>query len=72
MYASIFSSNIGFSLLSPDGGGWGHRTRSLGVEHFGQTGTLRELYRHYGIDAHAILEAADGVVRTRPARPAVG
>ena len=28
----------------------GHRTRALGVEHFGQTGSLAELYRHYGID----------------------
>ena len=24
----------------------GHRTRSLGVEHFGQTGTIADLYRH--------------------------
>jgi pyruvate dehydrogenase E1 component len=24
----------------------GHRTRSLGVEHFGQTGSIKELYRH--------------------------
>jgi pyruvate dehydrogenase E1 component len=39
----------------------GHRTRSLGVEHFGQTGTLKDLYRHYGIDAHAILTAADAI-----------
>ena len=31
----------------------GHRTRSLGVEHFGQTGTIADLYRHYGIDAKA-------------------
>ena len=30
----------------------GHRTRALGVEHFGQTGSLAELYRHYGIDAN--------------------
>jgi pyruvate dehydrogenase E1 component len=32
----------------------GHRTRSLGVEHFGQTGTIADLYRHYGIDAAGI------------------
>ncbi|BCW87169.1 Pyruvate dehydrogenase E1 component [Alphaproteobacteria bacterium SO-S41] len=32
----------------------GHRTRSLGVEHFGQTGSIAELYRHYGIDAAGI------------------
>jgi pyruvate dehydrogenase E1 component len=36
----------------------GHRTHSLGVEHFGQTGTLDELYRAYRIDAEAILDAA--------------
>ena len=37
----------------------GHRTRSLGVEHFGQTGTIAELYRHYGIDAQGIVAAAE-------------
>ncbi len=31
--------------------------RPLGVEHFGQTGTLPDLYRHYGIDANAIVAA---------------
>ncbi|MDA0704057.1 MAG: transketolase [Proteobacteria bacterium] len=36
----------------------GHRTHSLGVEHFGQTGTLDELYRAYRIDTEAILDAA--------------
>ncbi|CAH2394709.1 hypothetical protein MES4922_110153 [Mesorhizobium ventifaucium] len=25
------------------------RTRSLGVEHFGQSGTIDDLYRHFGI-----------------------
>jgi pyruvate dehydrogenase E1 component len=35
----------------------GHRTQSLGVEHFGQTGTLDELYRTYRIDTDAILDA---------------
>ena len=36
----------------------GHRTRSLGVEHFGQTGSIAELYRHYGINAEGIMRAA--------------
>lgn len=36
----------------------GHRTRSLGVEHFGQTGSIADLYRHYGIDAEGIMRAA--------------
>ncbi len=29
-----------------------------GVEHFGQTGTIADLYRHYGIDAEGIMRAA--------------
>jgi pyruvate dehydrogenase E1 component len=46
----------------------GHRTRSLGVEHFGQTGSIPDLYRHYGIDAQAIIAAAQAVVPGRPIR----
>ena len=46
----------------------GHRTRSLGVEHFGQTGTLADLYRHYGIDAQAIIAAAQAIAPGRPIR----
>src|SRR5437868_250713 len=36
----------------------GHRVRPLGVEHFGQTGSIAELYRHYGIDANALVPPA--------------
>jgi len=36
----------------------GHRVSPLGVEHFGQTGSVGELYAHFGIDAQAIIEAA--------------
>ncbi len=46
----------------------GHRTRSLGVEHFGQTGTIADLYRHFGIDAHGIVRAAQGLIAGRPIR----
>ena len=46
----------------------GHRTRALGVEHFGQTGTIADLYRHYGIDAKAIVAAAEAVAPDRPIR----
>ena len=46
----------------------GHRTRSLGVEHFGQTGTIADLYRHYGIDAQAIIAAAQMIAPGRPIR----
>ena len=35
-----------------------HRIHPLGVEHFGQSGDIPDLYRVYGIDADAILEAA--------------
>jgi pyruvate dehydrogenase E1 component len=44
----------------------GHRTRSLGVEHFGQTGTISDLYRHYGIDAQGIVRAVECLVPGRP------
>ena len=40
------------------GGVRGHRTITLGVEHFGQTGTVNDLYAHFGIDAAAIASAA--------------
>lgn len=46
----------------------GHRTRSLGVEHFGQTGTIADLYRHHGIDAQAILAAAQAISVGKPLR----
>ena len=46
----------------------GHRTRSLGVEHFGQSGTIADLYRHYGMDAQAIIRAAEALAPGRPIR----
>lgn len=46
----------------------GHCTRSLGVEHFGQTGSIPDLYRHYGIDADAIIAAAEAIAPGRPIR----
>ena len=39
----------------------------LGVEHFGQSGSLSELYGHYGLDVNAILTAAEGM-SGRPVR----
>ncbi|MDB5655435.1 MAG: Pyruvate dehydrogenase component, partial [Tardiphaga sp.] len=39
----------------------GHRLEALGVEQFGQTGTIGDLYRHHGIDANAIVDAAEGL-----------
>ncbi|MGB6965236.1 MAG: transketolase [Xanthobacteraceae bacterium] len=46
----------------------GHRVRPLGVEHFGQTGTIADLYRHYGIDANAVIAAAQAIAPGRPIR----
>lgn len=46
----------------------GHRVRSLGVEHFGQSGSIPELYRHYGIDAYAIIAAAQAITPGAPIR----
>jgi pyruvate dehydrogenase E1 component len=36
----------------------GHPAMTLGVEHFGQTGNVHQLYEHFGIDADAIVNAA--------------
>jgi pyruvate dehydrogenase E1 component len=46
----------------------GHRTRALGVEHFGQTGSIAELYRHYGIDVRGIISAVESLTPGRPIR----
>jgi pyruvate dehydrogenase E1 component len=46
----------------------GHMTVPLGVEHFGQTGTVADLYRHFGIDADAIVAAVDSLAPGRPVR----
>lgn len=45
----------------------GHRVRALGVEHFGQSGSIGELYAHYGLDAAAVLRAAEALTG-RPVR----
>ena len=46
----------------------GHRTRALGVTRFGQTGTIGDLYAAPGIDARAIVAAAQAVAPGRPIR----
>jgi len=50
------------------GGVGGHRTVALGVEHFGQTGSIADLYRHFGIDAQSIVAAASNIAIGRPVR----
>ena len=44
----------------------GHRVEALGVERFGQTGTIDDLYRHNGIDANAIIDAAEALTSGAP------
>jgi pyruvate dehydrogenase E1 component len=48
----------GPASLSWLGGVRGHRVSPLGVERFGQTGTLDDLYREYRLDMDSIVEAA--------------
>jgi pyruvate dehydrogenase E1 component len=48
----------------------GNAATSLGVEHFGQTGTIADLYAHFGIDTLSIIEAAEAVVRDNQRRKA--
>ncbi|MCK1361795.1 transketolase [Bradyrhizobium sp. 199] len=55
----------------PSALGWlgsvrGHRVEALGVEQFGQTGTIADLYRHHGIDANAIIDAAESLTTGAP------
>jgi pyruvate dehydrogenase E1 component len=47
----------------------GHQTIPLGVEHFGQTGTIGDLYGHFGINAEAIVQAAIGLSEGRRGMP---
>ena len=56
------------ATLSWLGGVHGHRVASLGVEHFGQSGRVAQLYEYYGLDAAAILHAAGSLVQGRPIR----
>ncbi len=39
----------------------GHRTIPHGVEHFGQTGTIGDLYRHFRIDRDALVASVNGL-----------
>ncbi|WP_299989585.1 transketolase [uncultured Ruegeria sp.] len=54
--------------LSWLGGVHGHRTNSLGVEHFGQAATVEDIYHLHGIDANAILHAARALMPGRGSR----
>lgn len=49
----------------------GHRVAGLGVEHFGQTGSVADVYRHFGIDRNSILRVVESLSPERALR-AVG
>jgi len=53
------------ATLSWLGGVRGQRTESLGVEHFGQSGDLPDLYGKYRIDTRAIIEACTAALQAR-------
>jgi pyruvate dehydrogenase E1 component len=50
------------------GGVHGHRTASLGVDAFGQSAAIGDLYGHFGIDVNGILAAAEEASEGRPLR----
>jgi pyruvate dehydrogenase E1 component len=53
------------AALSWLGGVSGQRVRALGVESFGQSADIPDLYRLKGLDAGAILDAAAGLLVDR-------
>ncbi|MEM7693718.1 MAG: transketolase [Pseudomonadota bacterium] len=60
------------ATLSWLGGVWGHKTVGLGVSHFGQTGRVADLYRHFGIDARSIAKTVERLTPGRPVRLVAG
>jgi pyruvate dehydrogenase E1 component len=48
------------------GGALGVPQIPLGVDHFGQSGARRDLYRHYGVDAAAMVDAANRLLARGP------
>lgn len=50
------------------GGVHGHRVKSLGVEHFGQAGTVEDIYHLHGLDTNAIMHAAQALAQGREPR----
>lgn len=59
----VFAGTPSGITLAPEGGA--HQssvTASLGVDRFGQSGTIADLYREYDLDAGSIVNAALGLV----------
>ena len=50
------------SSLTWIGGAVGKKIVSLGVDEFGQSGNLKDLYQNYSIDADAIIDACAQVL----------
>jgi len=53
------------ATLSWMGSVHGHQTVPHGVEHFGQTGTIGELYKHFRIDAQALVQSVGELTNGR-------
>ncbi|WP_417586402.1 transketolase [Pararhodobacter oceanensis] len=43
----------------------GHKTIGHGVEHFGQTGSISDLYRHFRLDRDALVQSVDALTSGR-------
>src|SRR5215207_3996842 len=56
-HAALLEDVPGAAALSWIGAVGGHRSHPLGVEKFGQSADIPDLYRVHGIDADAILDA---------------
>jgi pyruvate dehydrogenase E1 component len=56
------------ATLSWIGGVQGHMVKALGVEKFGQSGNLIDIYEYYGLNANAIVHAVGAVKPGRPLR----
>lgn len=46
----------------------GHKTIPHGVEHFGQTGSISDLYRHFRIDRHSLVQSINELTVGQRAR----
>ena len=45
---------------------YGHSTIALGVEHFGQTGSIKDLYKYFGISESCIINTVSEMTRGGP------
>ncbi|MBL4616050.1 MAG: transketolase, partial [Magnetovibrio sp.] len=59
------------TTLSWLGGVYGHPVQPLGVEHFGQSGGMKDLYKHHRINVDSIVDAAQAALISRPIRYAI-